>query len=71
VIVILNTSTTTTDTIGLDLSSITYANSTIYRSSFATPITSQSAERWKNLGAYTSQGINLPPQSEVTVVLTD
>jgi glucuronoarabinoxylan endo-1,4-beta-xylanase len=71
VIVILNTSTNTTDTIGLDLSSITYANSTVYRSSFATPITSQSAERWKNLGAYTSQGTNLPPQSEVTVVLTD
>jgi O-glycosyl hydrolase len=71
VIVILNTSTTTTDTIGLNLSSITYTNSTVYRSSFATPITNPGAERWNNLGAYTVQGISLPPQSEVTVVLTD
>ena len=71
VIVILNTSTATTDTIGLNLSSITYANSTVYRSSFATPITTQGAERWNNIGAYTSQGIMLPPQSEVTIVLTN
>jgi O-glycosyl hydrolase len=71
VMVILNTSTSTTDTIGLDLSSITYTNSAVYRSSFATAITSASAERWNNLGAYTSQGISLPPQSEVTVVLTN
>jgi glucuronoarabinoxylan endo-1,4-beta-xylanase len=71
VIVILNTSTATTDTIGLNLSSITYANSAVYRSSFATPITTQGAERWNNLGAYTSQGIILPPQSEITVILTN
>lgn len=71
VIVILNTSTTATDTIALNLSSITHTTSAVYRSSFATPITSQSAERWNNLGAYTSQGISLPPQSEVTVVLTE
>ncbi len=71
VMVILNTSTTATDTIGLDLSTITHTNSTVYRSSFATAITSASAERWNNLGAYTSQGISLPPQSEVTVVLTN
>lgn len=71
VIVILNTSTTATDTIGLDLSSITYANSAVYRSSFATPITTAGAERWNSLGAYTTQGISLPPQSEVTVVLTN
>jgi glucuronoarabinoxylan endo-1,4-beta-xylanase len=71
VIVILNTSTATTDNVGLDLSSITYANSAVYRSSFATPITTPGAERWNNLGAYTSQGISLPPQSAVTVVLTN
>ena len=71
VIVILNTSTTTTDTVGLDLSSITYINSAVYRSSFATPITSPSAERWNKLAAYSSQGISLPPQSAVTVVLTN
>jgi hypothetical protein len=68
--VILNTSTTATDTVGLDLSSITYTNSSVYRSSFATPITSTTAERWNNLGAYNSQGITMAPQSEVTVVLT-
>ncbi|WP_433975655.1 Ig-like domain repeat protein [Tunturiibacter lichenicola] len=70
VLVILNTSTSATDTVGLDLSSIPYTNSTVYRSSFATPITSTSAERWNNLGAYSSQGITMAPQSEVTVVLT-
>jgi O-glycosyl hydrolase len=70
VMVILNTSTTATDTVGLDLSSITYTNSSVYRSSFATPITSTTAERWNNLGAYNSQGITMAPQSEVTVVLT-
>jgi O-glycosyl hydrolase len=71
VMVILNTSTTATDTLGLDLSSITYTTSAVYRSSFATAITSPTAERWNSLGAYTSQGISLPPQSEVTVVLTN
>ena len=71
VIVILNTSTTTTDNVGLDLSSITYANSAVYRSSFSTPITTPGAERWNKLGSYTSQGISLPPQSEVTVVLSN
>jgi glucuronoarabinoxylan endo-1,4-beta-xylanase len=71
VIVILNTSTAITDNVGLDLSSIHYINSAVYRSSFATPITSPGAERWNKLGTYTSQGISLPPQSEVTVVLTN
>ena len=71
VIVILNTSTSVTDTVGLDLSAITYANSAMYRSSFATAITNSSAERWNNIGAYTSQGITMPPQSEVTVLLTN
>jgi O-glycosyl hydrolase len=70
VIVILNTSASVTDTVGLDLSSITYTNSAVYRSSFATPITTTGAERWGSLGAYTTQGISMPPQSEVTVVLT-
>lgn len=72
VIVLLNTSTTATDTVGLDLSSITYANSQIFRSSFATPITTTGAERWNNIGSYNAaQGITMPPQSEVTVLLTN
>jgi O-glycosyl hydrolase len=70
VIVLLNTSTTTTDTVGLNLSGISYTNSAVYRSSFGTPITSASAERWNALGAYPTSGITMPPQSEVTVVLT-
>jgi O-glycosyl hydrolase len=70
VIVLLNTSTTTTDTVGLNLTGITYTNSAVYRSSFGTPITSANAERWNSLGAYTAAGISMPPQSEVTVVLT-
>jgi len=70
VIVILNTSTSKTDTVGLDLSTITYTTSAMYRSSFATAITSPGAERWNSIGAYTSQGITMGPQSEVTIVLT-
>jgi glucuronoarabinoxylan endo-1,4-beta-xylanase len=70
VIVVLNTSTTTTDTFGMDLSSVTYNNSKVYRSSFGTPITSTNAERWNSLGAYTASGVSLPPQSAVTIVLT-
>jgi len=71
VIVILNVSTSSTDTMTLNLSSVTYNGSAVYRSSFATPITTAGAERWNSLGAYTSSGISLPPQSEVTVVLTN
>jgi O-glycosyl hydrolase len=70
VVVLLNTSTTATDAVGLNLSGISYTNSAVYRSSFGTPITSASAERWNALGAYTAAGISMPPQSEVTVVLT-
>jgi O-glycosyl hydrolase len=70
VIVLLNTSTSATDTVGLDLTGIPYSTSAIYRSSFATPINSANAERWNALGAYTASGISMPPQSEVTVVLT-
>jgi O-glycosyl hydrolase len=71
VIVILNTSTSVTDTVGLNLSNITYTNSAMYRSSFATPITTKGAERFNSIGAYTAQGITMPPESEVTVVLTN
>jgi O-glycosyl hydrolase len=71
VIVILNTSTSVTDTVGLNLSNITYTNSAMYRSSFATPITTSGAERFNSIGAYTAQGITMPPESEVTVVLTN
>jgi glucuronoarabinoxylan endo-1,4-beta-xylanase len=79
VIVVLNVSTTTTDGLSLDLSSITYANSAMYRSTFSQPITT--GERWASLGSYiaastssgtnNSGGINLPPESAVTVVLTN
>lgn len=79
VIVALNTSATATDGLSLDLSSVTYANTAIYRSTFSTPILS--GERFSSLGAYiapsgtgssnNSGGINLPPQSVVTIVLTN
>lgn len=68
VIEILNTSTTATDGITLNLSNVTYSTSAVYRSTFSTPITT--GERMANLGPYTATGINLPPQSVVTVVLT-
>ena len=69
VIVVLNVSTTTTDGLSLNLSNITYANSTVYRSSFATAIAT--GERFTNLGSYNPAGINLPPQSVVTIVLSN
>ena len=79
VIVVLNTSTTVTDGLSLDLSSITYTNSVVYRSTFSQPITS--GERWASLGSYvpatatnganSNGGISLPPQSAVTIVLTN
>jgi glucuronoarabinoxylan endo-1,4-beta-xylanase len=69
VIVVLNVSTTATDGLALNLSNITYANSTVYRSSFATAIAT--GERFTNLGSYNPAGINLPPQSAVTIVLTN
>jgi len=69
VIVVLNTSSSTTDGLSLNLSNITYANSTVYRSSFATAIAT--GERLTNIGSYNSAGIVLPPQSVVTIVLTN
>jgi hypothetical protein len=80
VIVVLNTSSSATDGLSLTLTGITYANSTIYRSSFSQPITT--GERLNNLGSYIAPsgssptsnnrgGINLPPQSEVTIVLSN
>lgn len=69
VIVAMNTSTTATDGLSLDLSGVTYANSTVYRSSFATAITA--GERFTNIGSYSASGVSLPPQSVVTVVLTN
>ncbi len=73
VIVVLNTSSTTTDGLSLDLSGVNYTSSAMYRSSFAQAITT--GERFASLGAYlapsgNSGGINLPPQSVVTIVLT-
>ena len=78
VIVILNTSATGTDGLSLDLSTIKYANSAVYRSTFSQPI---SGERFASLGSYlppsagtagnNSGGISLPPQSVVTIVLTN
>ncbi|MGH9921060.1 MAG: hypothetical protein ACRD6W_19600, partial [Nitrososphaerales archaeon] len=70
VIVALNVSTTNTDVLALDLSSITYTNSTLIRSIFSQPITT--GERWDNIGAYdATTGITLAPQSAVTIVLTN
>jgi glucuronoarabinoxylan endo-1,4-beta-xylanase len=70
VIVALNVSTTATDVLALDLSSITYTTSALYRSTFSQPITT--GERWASLGAYDStNGITLAPQSAVTIVLTN
>ena len=79
VIVVLNVSTTVTDGLSLDLTGITYSNSAMYRSTFSQPITS--GERWASLGSYiaasassganNSGGINLPPESVVTIVLTN
>lgn len=70
VIVVLNISTTATDTLGLNLTGILYNTSSVYRSSFATPLTTTGAERWNNLGPYnTTQGLTLPPQSAATIVL--
>lgn len=78
VIVVLNTSTTATDGLSLDLSSIQYANSAVYRSTFSQPI---SGERFASLGSYlqatssgsnnNSGGIIMAPQSVVTIVLTN
>ena len=78
VIVALNTSATATDGLSLNLSNITYTTSTMYRSTFSQPIST--GERWDNLGSYiaptsssgsnNSGGINLGPQSAVTIVLT-
>jgi glucuronoarabinoxylan endo-1,4-beta-xylanase len=68
VIVVLNTSATATDGLSLNLSGLSYSSSTMYRSTFSTPITT--GERWNNLGAATpAAGISLPPQSVVTIVL--
>jgi glucuronoarabinoxylan endo-1,4-beta-xylanase len=69
VVVAMNVSSTATDGLALDLSTIAYSNSTVYRSTFSTPIAT--GERWANLGAFTSNGISLPPQSVVTIVLTN
>jgi O-glycosyl hydrolase len=69
IIVALNVSTTATDVLALDLSSITYMTSAMYRSTFSQPIST--GERWDNLGAYdATNGVTLGPQSAVTVVLT-
>ena len=69
VIVAMNVSSTNTDGLGLNLSNITYTNSAVYRSTFSTPIAT--GERWANLGSVSTSGISLPPQSVVTIVLTN
>ena len=71
VLVVLNTSITATDTFGLNLAGVTYSTSAVYRSSFNTPITKAGAERWASLGSYSAQGVTMPPQSAVTIVLTE
>jgi hypothetical protein len=37
----------------------------------ATAITSSNAERWNNIGAYTSRGITMAPRSEVKILITN
>jgi glucuronoarabinoxylan endo-1,4-beta-xylanase len=69
VIVAMNVSSIATDGLALDLSSIAYSNSTVYRSTFSTPIAT--GERWANLGPVTSAGVSLPPQAVITIVLTN
>ena len=69
VIVAMNLSASATDGISLSLGNVAYTTSTVYRSTFSTPIAT--GERWANLGAYSSNGILLPPQSVVTVVLSN
>jgi glucuronoarabinoxylan endo-1,4-beta-xylanase len=68
VIVVMNLSATVTDGLSLALGNISYTNSTVYRSTFSTPILT--GERWANLGAYSSNGLSLPPQAVATIVLT-
>jgi O-glycosyl hydrolase len=67
VIVVMNLSATTTDGLSMNLSNIAYTTSTVYRSTFSTPIAT--GERWANLGGYSSNGLSLPPQSIATIVL--
>lgn len=67
VVVVMNTSASATDLFGLNLGSATYSSSTVYRSTFSTPI--GTGERWANLGALPSGGLSLPPQSVATIVL--
>lgn len=69
VIVAMNLSASASDGMVVNLGGVAYASSTIYRSTFTTP--QATGERWANLGAYTTSGISLPPQSVVTVVLTN
>jgi glucuronoarabinoxylan endo-1,4-beta-xylanase len=68
VIVAMNLSASATDGLSLNLANVTYTASMVYRSTFSTPIAT--GERWANLGAYSSNGLSLPPQSVATIVLT-
>ena len=68
VIVAMNLSPTATDGLSLNLSNVTYTSSTVYRSTFSTPIST--GERWANLGGYSANGLSLPPQSVATIVLS-
>jgi glucuronoarabinoxylan endo-1,4-beta-xylanase len=78
VIVLLNTSTSVTDGVSLDLSSVPYTTSAVYRSNFSVAI--GTGERFTSIGSYqpptsngngnNSGGIALPPQGVVTIVLT-
>jgi len=66
VIVVMNTSTSATDGFAMDANTLPgYTFSAMYRSTFST------SERWASLGAYSSGGVSLPPQSVVTIVLKE
>jgi glucuronoarabinoxylan endo-1,4-beta-xylanase len=69
VVVVMNLSASATDGLSLSLANIPYTNSTVYRSTFSTPIAT--GERWANLGEYSLNGISLPPESVATIVFTN
>ncbi len=58
----------TTAGLSLALANVSYTSSTVYRSTFSTPILT--GERWANLGPYSTSELSLPPQSVATIVLT-
>ena len=67
VVVVMNISSSATDQFALNAPGQSYSSSTVYRSTFSTPIAT--GERWSNLGALPAGGLSLSPQSVATIVL--